>query len=160
MQKLLSSTFSSWLSKLRKIVQNERSQAGYKETEKWRKLLAKKLLEEDIRAGVFPIDKPIDGDWEMVYFQRPEYAKFDHQKFAEQLQLIRVQEKKASTHASEDKHAFDRFCLFHPVSLFSHYGYKQWQESAAQALAKQDIKDGLDNRLQKQDWYGFHQEFY
>jgi hypothetical protein len=151
---------SGRLGALRKIVDREMTPSGFKEPGKWKKSEAHKLLERDIRKGDVLVEEPEGGDWEVVYFMRPEYAKYDHNKFKKRLETLRRAAKEDSSRAAEDEAALDAYLRRHPVSHFSHQGYEQWQGSEAQLVIWEDINEDRHKTMRKRDLYGSRHEYY
>jgi hypothetical protein len=151
---------SQRLTVLRKAVLGELQPQGFKEPQKWENSKAYQLLEEDIRHGRVTIEPQNPQDWETIYLMRPEYAAFDHTKFAKRLQGLRKCAGKFSSRASEDTRRLDAFVVCHQVSLFSHKGYEQWQGSDAQKMAWLDISENKHLTMRKRDLYGSRREYY
>lgn len=153
--------FSKRLGDLRKIVGKEMAPSGIKEPKpKWDKSGACKLLERDIRKGLVPLEAPEEDDWEIIYLMHPEYAKYDDNLFKGRLKALRKAASKDSSRASDDQDAFDAFIQRHPVNIFSHKGYEQWQGSAAQRTIWEDILLDKHRTMRKRDLYGSRAVYY
>jgi len=116
---------------------------------KWKKSIAKQMLYKDIREGRVPLEsKDADGKATMnlkdIYEMHPEYAEYHYDKFSSRLSSLRKTIKDCNHRAGLDQEAFDNYKKNHPnASFYSHKGYIQWQNSAAQAQAQIDIAAGL-----------------
>jgi hypothetical protein len=108
----------------------------------WAKSEARKLLYDDLKNGAVPLEKNGDGVTDMdVYASRPEFAAYDWEKFSDRLKALRDIVELNITRAEDDQQAFDDFVANNPVSYYSSKGYRQWQGSEAQIMARKDIKD-------------------
>jgi hypothetical protein len=106
-----------------------------KETKvKWEKINARHLLDKDIVKGQVPlVATGANGRSTMqlheIYLMHPEFVEYDYEKFSSRLSLLQKIIKDADNQARADQEAFENFKNDHPVSLFSHKGYIQWQGS-------------------------------
>lgn len=132
---------------------------------KWKKSKARSLLYEYIVEGQVPPDATdANGRSTMqlreIYLMHPEFAEYDYEKFSSRLSSLRKIIKDADNRARADQEAFENFKNNHPVSLFSHKGYIQWQGSEAQELLLQDMEQKLHETLGKMELYGTRREYY
>jgi hypothetical protein len=68
-----------------------------------------------------------------IYNLHPtEFSKYHYSKFSSRVSSLRKTIKECNGRALLDQEAFDNFIARHPVSLYSHKGYIQWQGSDAQ----------------------------
>jgi hypothetical protein len=161
--------FSSRLSSLRAAIVKEKTakeSAKFKEPKvKWKKSKARRLLYKDIVEGEVPPDATdADGRSTMqlsdIYLMHEEFAEYDYEKFSSRLSSLRKIIKDADNRAQADQEAFENFKNNHPVSLYSHKGYIQWQGSEAQELLLQDMEEKLHETLGKKELYGSRREYY
>jgi hypothetical protein len=132
---------------------------------KWKKSKARRLLYKDIVEGEVPPDATdADGRSTMqlsdIYLMHEEFAEYDYEKFSSRLSSLRKIIKDADNRAQADQEAFENFKNNHPVSLYSHKGYIQWQGSEAQELLLQDMEEKLHETLGKKELYGSRREYY
>ena len=120
----------------------EEAGEGEESKVKWADSQAKQVLYQDIINGEYQ-DK--NGNLSMsiqeIYMSRPEFAAYDDKKFPSRLTAIRKAVKTSLNRKSADEEAFNIFKDKHPVSMFSHKGFIQWQGSKAQKLAKDDLEN-------------------
>jgi hypothetical protein len=115
---------------------------------KWKDSEARRLLYNDVRDGVIPLESKYgDGTPTMtlqeIYVSRPEFAVYDYNKFSSRLATIRGIVKQFEERAAEDRAALELYISNHTVSHYDRKGYIQWQGSKSQELAKADIQAGL-----------------
>jgi hypothetical protein len=115
---------------------------------KWKDSQARRLLYNDVREGLIPLDaKNDDGTPTMtlqeIYISRAEFAAYDYNKFSSRLATIRGIIKQFKDRAGADLEAFELFVANHAISHYDRKGYVQWQGSKSQELAKADIQAGL-----------------
>jgi hypothetical protein len=162
--------FSSRLSSLRAAIVKEKTakeeNEKFKEPKvKWKKSKARRLLYKDIVDGEVPMDATgTDGQSTMqlsdIYLMHHEYAEYGYEKFSSRLSSLRKIIKDAENRAQADQEAFENYKNNHPVSLYSHKGYIQWQGSEARELLLQDMEDKLHETLGKKELYGSRREYY
>jgi hypothetical protein len=130
---------------------------------KWKKSKARALLYKDIRAGTVPLDPPRAGGGMAlsdVYALRPEFREYNYSKFSSRLGSLRTIIKDANNRAEADQEAFENFKANHPISLFSHKGYIQWQGSEAQESLLEDIEAGFHQSMGKKELWESRPEYY
>ena len=115
---------------------------------KWKDSAARRLLYNDIKDRVIPLESKFDdGTLTMtlqeIYVSRPEFAAYDYNKFSSRLATIRGIIQQSEKRADEDNEAFELYISHHPVSLYDRKGYIHWQGSRSQELAKEDLAAGL-----------------
>jgi hypothetical protein len=115
---------------------------------KWKDSEARRLLYNDIRGRVLPLEsKHEDGTPTMtlqeIYVSRAEFAAYDYNKFSSRLATIRGIIKQLEKRADDDNAAFELYVANHPVSRYDRNGHQHWQGSVSQELAKADIEAGL-----------------
>lgn len=130
---------------------------------KWTKSKARALLYKDIRDGTVPLDPPQAGGGmtlRAVYDLRPEFGEYNYSKFSSRLGSLRTIIKDADHRATADQEAFENFKANHPISLFSHKGYIQWQGSEAQESLLEDIEAGFHQSMGKKELWESRPEYY
>jgi hypothetical protein len=129
---------------------------------KWKKSKGKRLLYEDLMDGVVPLIDDPNMDAEQIFFMHDEYGEYDPDKFASRLKTLRDAIRVANTRADDDLEALETYKELHKdkVSLFSHYGYSEFQGSEAQRLLQRDIADGLHQSMGKKELYTSRPEYF
>jgi hypothetical protein len=98
-----------------------------------KKSRAKQLLYNDIKEGRVPLEAKDSSNKSTmplkdIYNLHPtEFSKYHYSKFSSRVSSLRKTTKECNGRAVLDQEAFDNFIARHPVSLYSHKGYIQWQ---------------------------------
>jgi hypothetical protein len=112
---------------------------------KWQDSRAKAKLKKDILSGkVLPEWKPMK-----VFAMRPELYKPYKKNFAANLRRLQKSLKEQQDRADEDDAAVRHDLGLYPRSVMDERGYPRWDESAAQQLLKQDVKEGRHVGIKK-----------
>ena len=127
---------------------------------KWKKSKGKRLLYKDLMDGIVPLDDDPNFNADTIFFMHEEYGEYDPDKFAGRLKVMRDAVRVANTRADDDFEALVKYKELHNISLFSHYGYSEFQGSEAQRLLQQDIADGLHESMGKKDLYASRPEYF
>ncbi|KAG7371241.1 hypothetical protein IV203_019811 [Nitzschia inconspicua] len=112
---------------------------------KWKHSRARQLLYQDIMDNKVPLDPKDDLSLSLedIFSMHAEYAEYDFGLFHGRLKSLRKTICAMNTRSEIDRRAYENYVSSHPVSLYSHGGYIQWQGSAAQKLLQEDIKNEL-----------------
>jgi hypothetical protein len=131
---------------------------------KWKHSRAKALLQKDIMEGRVPLEAKNNGRSTMslrtIYDSRPELKEYRYSKFSSRLASLRKTIKDRNDRAALDQAAFDNFKQNHPVSVFSAYGYIQWQGSEAQRLCQADLANKVHDTMSRMDFWASRREYY
>ena len=132
---------------------------------KWGKSKARKLLYKGILDGRVPrkaTDEAGKRTAKLIDFYNSwdEFKLYHYSKFSRRLGTLQSQIEERLARKDLDQEAFDNYVANHPVSLFSHKGYIQWQGSHAQALALEHIQQNIHNTTKWATWHGEHPEYY
>lgn len=127
---------------------------------KWKNSVARSILYKDLKKGIVPL--VADGSLRLkdIYAMHPEYAEYSYQKFSSRLSSIRKSVLEKNKRAESDKIALAAYVANHPVSLFTHRGFEEWQGSMAQTLLLEDLSNQLHLTLGKKELYGLRPEYY
>jgi hypothetical protein len=119
----------------------EKTSRNFKEPKtKWKNSEAKRRLYNLILEGVIADEDNDTEDLQEIYFMDEEFVKYDYGKFKNRLSQLRAKIEGLNNRAKDDLEAFENYKANHKPSLFSHYGYVQWQGSEAQDLLLEDIQ--------------------
>ena len=127
---------------------------------KWKKSKGKRLLYKDLMDGIVPLVDDPNFNAGTIFFMHEEYGEYDPNKFAGRLKAMRDAVREANTRADDDFEALVKYKEIHKSSLFSHYGYGEFQGSEAQRLLQKDIADGLHQSMGKKDLYASRPEYF
>jgi hypothetical protein len=106
------------------------------------------LLYNAIKEGIVPLEAKDSSNKSTmplkdIYNLHPtEFSKYHYSKFSSRLSSLRKTIKECNGRAVLDQEAFDDFIARHPVSLYSHKGYIQWQGSDAQEKFNKLMEEG------------------
>jgi hypothetical protein len=123
---------------------------------KWKKSKARSLLCKDVKDGVVTSTMALKD----IYKMHPEYSCYHYEKFSARLSAIRKSIRDLDGRAKDDEIAFKKYTQNHPVSIYSHGGYPEWQNSVAQENLQEDIDDGLHISMKKSDLHASRPEYY
>jgi hypothetical protein len=129
-----------------------------KEPKSWRNSRAKRLLYDDVKNAVVPLEAKDEYNrptlpLKDIYLMHPEYARWRYDRFGSRLATIRKSVRENDKRSDYDRQLFEKYVTAHPISLYSHHGYIQWQGSEAQAQLKEDLENNLHRILgPKQLW--------
>ena len=131
---------------------------------KWKDSVARRLLYNDVKSRAIPLEAKFDDGsptmtLQEIYTTRAEFSAYDYNKFSSRLATIRATIKQLEKRSDDDEKAFDQYVSNHPVSLYDRKGYKQWQGSNSQELARIDIQAGLLNQGYK-TLYNSREEYF
>jgi len=133
------SRFKGYLKSLRNTITKEREKEAY--IEEWKYSEAKELLTKDLLDGTFPLNN--DGsDAVSVYRYRPQYLKYEFDKFQRYLKSLRLLLSNKKAWAARDAVALAHDRKIHPIQTHNHKGVPRWEGSDAQRFLVQDIKSG------------------
>jgi hypothetical protein len=123
----------------------------------WRCSEARRLLEQDLRSGVIPLDGH-EMSVEECYTQRPEFSDFPFESFPRRLQALRKQCAAKNNRSVADTTAFAHD---HALLVARRQGgdVLRWDGSEAERLLKLDIANGLHLNLTPKNFYQFRAEY-
>ncbi|KAG7337556.1 hypothetical protein IV203_020380 [Nitzschia inconspicua] len=129
---------------------------------KWKHSRARQLLYQDIMDNKVPLDPKDDLSLSLedIFSMHAEYAEYDFGLFHGRLKSLRKTICAMNTRSEIDRRAYENYVSSHPVSLYSHGGYIQWQGSAAQKLLQEDIKNELHGKMSKFDLWSSREEYH
>jgi hypothetical protein len=135
-------------------------QTKKKKKVKWKDSKAKRLLLDDVKHGVVPVESTPSMPLKDIYLMHPEYAEHSYSKFSSRLYSIRKVVAEANNRSERDQQAFDMYVSNNPISFFSSKGYIQWQGSDSQRLCLDDIEQEKHKTMSKRDLYDSRSEYY
>ncbi len=112
----------------------------------WKHSKARKLLYDDLRNGLVPLEKQSEDDDETftdeyIYTMHPEYAEYEWDMFPARLRSLRDIVKGNNSRAAQDEQLYNVFKQTNNVSYFNRKGSIQWQGSIPQQLARDDLEN-------------------
>jgi len=149
--------FDKYLKSLRNIVKKEKQKA--EEVKEWRFSEARKLLLDDLKSNRVSRDVTAN-DAEQVYIKRPEFMKYEFDKFLGYLKSLREIVNKKQSNSDRDAAAYQKDRLIHPIRSHNSRGEPRWAGSEAERLLALDLKDGLLDQFQsKMDFHASRAEY-
>lgn len=109
--------------------------------EAWK--VAKVLLEEDIAAGIVPVDEEA-MDARTVYESRPLYRNVRWARFQVNLKNLRDKTAAKQSYAASDSAAIERDLKKYPRPTHNGRGIPRWEGSQAQSLVKGVVVAEMD----------------
>jgi hypothetical protein len=126
----------------------------------WRYSEARRLLEQDLRSGVIPLDGHAMSV-EECYTQRPEFSDFEFESFARRLHALRKQCAAKTNRSVADTAALahDRVIAERQIAAGGIIRLLQWDGSEAERLLKLDIANDLHINLTPKNFHRSRPEY-
>lgn len=143
----------------------EKSGEEEEEKKKWSKSEARKLLYNDLKAGLIPLHaKDSRGKSTMklrdIYNMHDEFKEFAYSGFSSRVSSARKTVRRMIERRDDDQDAYNNFVSMNDVVMHTSKGYIQWKGSEAHKLCLKHVKEKLHDTLSYRDIYGQHRRYY